>query len=113
MKFECPLLLTEDTDRFVKSLEKLSHSTADLDAMKLLAVPTVDSASITLIKCQYFIEINLSYTPGWSKYNLNLKVPILVCRPIFGIPIPAFPQPYNHPTDQMTMISPETTPETP
>ena len=104
MKFECTILLTEDTDRFVKSLEKSSHSTPDFDAIKMLAVPTVDSPLITLIKCQYFIEIHLSYISGSMKNYL--KAPILVCRPILGIPIPTFPQPHNHPADQLTMINP-------
>jgi hypothetical protein len=45
---DCPIQLPKDTERFIHSLphECLSHPSPDLDVLKMLAVPTVDSALI-------------------------------------------------------------------
>ena len=42
--------------------------------------------------------------------NKYLKAPILVCRPILGIPIPTFPQPNNDSGAEMSMITPSVVP---
>jgi hypothetical protein len=67
----------------------LSHPSPDLDVLKMLAVPTVDSA---LIQCLYFMEIHVYYKGGLTTDKLKaLRLPILVCRPILGAPIANFP----------------------
>jgi hypothetical protein len=102
-----PILLSKDTENFEKSLIELKYSTfpPDLDALKILTLPTVDSP---LIKCQYFIKIHLSYISG--KMKADLKAPILVCRPILGVAIPTLPSNLNQPGAQM--MTPEKVPDT-
>jgi hypothetical protein len=88
---DCPIQLPKDTERFIHSLphECLSHPSPDLDVLKMLAVPTVDSA---LIQCFYFMEIHIYYKGGLTTDKLKaLSLPILVCRPILGAPIPSMP----------------------
>ena len=88
---DCPIQLPKDTERFIHSLphECLSHPSPDLDVLKMLAVPTVDSA---LIQCFYFMEIHIYYKGGLTTDKLKaLSLPILVCRPILGAPIPTMP----------------------
>jgi hypothetical protein len=88
---DCPIQLSKDTERFIDSLphECLSHPSPDLDVLKMLTVPTVDSA---LIQCFYFMEIHIYYKGGLTTDKLKaLSLPILVCRPILGAPIPNMP----------------------
>ena len=88
---DCPIQLPKDTEKFMHSLPKecLSHPSPDLDVLKMLAVPTVDSA---LIQCLYFMEIHVYYKGGLTTDKLKaLRLPILVCRPILGAPIANFP----------------------
>lgn len=90
IKVECPILVPKDTERFLHSLphECRANPSPDLDVLKMLAVPTVDSA---LIQCFYFIEIHIYYKGGLTTDKLKaLSLPILVCRPILGSPIPTF-----------------------
>ena len=88
---DCPIQLPKDTERFIHSLphECLSNPSPDLDVLKMLVMPTVDSS---LIQCFYFIEIHIYYKGGLTTDKLKaISLPILVCRPILGAPIPTMP----------------------
>jgi len=82
INLECPILLTKDSDKFIHSLPKhcLSHPSPDIDLLKTLCVPSVNSA---LIKCFYYIQIHFYYNSLITNGKLKtLVLPILVCRPI-------------------------------
>ena len=87
IKMDFPINLIKDTERFIKSLssELRSRKMADLDVLKMLPTPTVES---TLIQCFYFLEVHVYFDAFLFSDKLNvISLPILVCRPILGLPV--------------------------
>lgn len=112
IKLDCPILLPKDSERFIHSLPKECHAhpSPDLDVLKMLAVPTVESS---LIQCFYFMEIHIYYKGGLTTDKLKaISLPILVCRPIIGAPIP-IPQPMMPPQGGQMMMAPPGMPGVP